>query len=51
MLIAGRRRQKKAQQKAEKVLADRLSAMAEVDLGVTSATNALAGALGLGNVL
>ena len=36
---------------AEKVLADRLSAMAEVDLGVTSATNALAGALGLGNVL
>jgi len=36
---------------AEKVLADRLSAIAEVDLGVTSATNALAGALGLGNVL
>ena len=36
---------------AEKVLADRLSAAAEVDLGVTSAANALAGALGLGNVL
>ena len=28
-----------------------VSAAAEVDLGVTSAANALAGALGLGNVL
>ena len=36
---------------AEKALADRLSALSETDLGVTSAANALAGALGLGDVL